>query len=86
MYSKVHPSAYSTPCVASNSGIELAKDAPSSAATMIAKPTVIEGPRIRGHRCIVMEKTGEAKYATPVAVVPMAATLALEPENREWEE
>jgi hypothetical protein len=83
MYSRVHPSAYITPCVASNSGIELAKDAPSSAAIMIAKPTSIEGPRVRGQRCIAMEKTGEAKYATPVVVVPIAAMLALEPENRD---
>jgi hypothetical protein len=79
MYSRVHPSAYITPCVASNPGIELAKDAPS----MIAKPPSIEGPRVRGQRCIAMEKTGEAKYATPVVVVPIAAMLALEPENRE---
>jgi hypothetical protein len=52
MYSRVHPSAYITPCVASNSGIELAKDAPISAATMIAKPTSIEGVANMPQLCV----------------------------------
>ena len=53
-------------------------DAVISDDTMIVAPTHIIGRRKRGHRCNMIDTSGQPKYMIPVCVVPIAAMAVFE--------
>lgn len=67
------PIAYRNPCVANRPSTLWQNDAAINAVTMSIIPRTIPGRRNFGHRWLANAAMGEAKYITPVEVVPMAA-------------